>query len=181
MPDFILEGIKGTETEKNLYYALGGESQAHLKYKIYAKKAKEEGFVEIQKLFDTISDNEKAHAEIWFRYLGGAGSTAQNLDASAGGEHFEWSSMYKQFAQTARSEGFPALAELFDKVGAIENEHEQKFRSCLQKLYDGSMFRGSGAETKWICLNCGHIHTGAEPPRLCPVCSHPEGYFKELS
>lgn len=181
MPDFILEGIHGTQTEKNLYFALGGECQAYFKYGEYAKKAKAEGYEEIKQLFSEISENEKAHAEVWFRYLGGLGSTSQNLDAAAGGENYEWSSMYRGFAETARSEGFPALADIFDRVASVEQEHEKRYRSAKEELENGDLYRGSGADTKWICLNCGFIYTGSEPPMRCPLCAHPKGYFKKLA
>lgn len=181
MPDYIIDGIKGTQTEKNLYFALGGESQAHFKYEVYAKKAGEDGFQEIKKIFNEISENEKAHAEIWFRFLGGKGSTRQNLEASAGGEHYEWSEMYKNFANTARKEGFPAVSDMFDKVASVEMEHDKTYRQYINKIDEGTMFKGSGADTKWICLNCGYIYTGAEPPKICPLCSHSQSYFKEYN
>ncbi len=181
MPDFIVEGIKGTDTEKNLYFALGGESQAYFKYGVYAKKASQDGFEEIKNVFKEISENEKAHAEVWFRFLGGKGSTRQNLEAAAGGENYEWAEMYKGFAETARKEGFPSIADMFERVAAVEMQHEKIYRSYIEKLDNGEMFKGSGAETKWICLNCGYIHTGAEPPKICPLCSHPQSYFKEYN
>ena len=179
MPDFTIPGLQGTETEKNLHLALGGESQAYLKYIVYAEKAAKDGYTEIENCFRETAKNERAHAEIWFRYLGGAGTTRQNLDAAAGGENYEWSSMYKTFADTARAEGFPTIAEHFDKTAEVEKAHEAKFRSFAEKLEGDEIFRGSGADTKWVCLNCGHVYTGAEPPALCPLCSHPQGFFKE--
>jgi rubrerythrin len=174
------ENLKGTKTEQNLHTALSGESQAHLRYLWFEKKAKNDGFVSVAELFRETAANEKEHAEIWFRYLGGWSATEKNLEAAAAGEHFEWATMYDEFEKTARAEGFDAIADLFAKVAAIEKSHEQNYQRELKKLQDGKMFDSSSNDTKWICLNCGHVQSGKTPPEICPVCSHPQGYFKQL-
>ena len=171
------EALRGSKTEQNLHTALSGESQAYLRYKWFEEKAKADGFIDVARLFELTAANEKEHAELWFRYLGGYSATEKNLDAAAGGEHFEWETMYADFAKEAREEGFAALALLFDKVASIEKQHEQNYRRAMQQLQDGSVFADSNPETKWICLNCGFVVSGKEPPALCPVCSHPQGYF----
>lgn len=173
------ESLKGTKTEQNLHTALSGESQAYLRYRWFEEKAKNDGYVEIANIFHETADNEKAHAEIWFRYLGGWSSTENNLDAAAGGEHFEWSTMYAEFEQTAREEGFEALAFLFAKVAAIEKQHEERYRKYKDDVKNAECFSSDSTETKWICLNCGHVVVGKEPPKICPVCSHDQGYFKK--
>ena len=171
------EALKGTKTEQNLHTALSGESQAYLRYKWFEKKALADGFTDVAKLFETTAGNEMEHAEIWFRYLGGYSATERNLDPAAGGEHFEWETMYAQFAKEARDEGFEALALLFDKVASIEKQHEQNYRSALEEIKNGTVFSDPNPETKWICLNCGYVVQGNTPPAICPVCSHPQGYF----
>ena len=175
------ESLKGSKTEQNLHTALSGESQAHLRYKWFEKKAKADGFVEIAEIFSETAGNEMEHAEIWFRYLGGWSSTEKNLEAAAGGEHFEWSTMYAEFEQTAREEGFDVIADLFAKVAAIEKMHEDRYNQYLSRVKNGECFTSDSAETKWICLNCGHVAVGKEPPKICPVCSHAQGYFKKQS
>lgn len=171
------EALKGTKTEQNLHTALSGEAQAHLRYKWFEKKAKADGFVAIAKLFEETAGNEKEHAEIWFRYLGGYSSTERNLDAAAGGEHFEWETMYAQFAEEADAEGFDAIAALFRKVASIEKQHEENYRKALGEVRGNQVFSAPDATQKWICLNCGYVIEGKEPPTFCPVCAHPQGYF----
>lgn len=173
------ESLKGSKTEQNLHTALSGESQAYLRYKWFEKKAEADGFVEIADIFHETAGNEMEHAEIWFRYLGGWSSTEKNLEAAAGGEHFEWSTMYAEFEQTAREEGYDVIADLFAKVAAIEKMHENRYRQYLTHVKNGACFISDSAETKWICLNCGHVAVGQEPPKICPVCSHAQGYFKK--
>ena len=172
------ERLRGTKTEQNLHTALSGESQAYLRYKWFEKKAKTDGFVEIADIFCETAENERAHAEIWFRYLGGWSSTEKNLDAAAGGEHFEWETMYAEFEQTAREEGFDTIAELFAMVAKIEKSHEERYLQYLSDVKEAKNFSSDTSE-KWICLNCGHVVEGKEPPKICPVCSHPRGYFKK--
>lgn len=174
---FSLKGISGTKTEQNLHTALSAESQAYLRYKWFEKKAKNDGYAAIAELFCKTADNEKEHAEIWFRHLGGWSNTESNLETAAAGENFEWSTMYDDFEKTARAEGLDAIADLFSRVAKIERSHEENYRRELEKLKSGTEFYASSSETKWICLNCGHVATGNEPPEVCPVCSHPKGYF----
>ncbi len=172
------EKLKGTKTEQNLHTALSGESQAYLRYKWFEAKAKKDGYVDVANIFCETAQNEKEHAEIWFNYLGGLSDTERNLEAAAGGEHFEWESMYSQFAKEAREEGFESLALLFDRVASIEKFHESRYLCQQNKIKNGEMFKSSNSRTKWICLNCGYIVEGEEPPAVCPTCMHPKGYFK---
>ena len=174
-----VENLKGTKTETNLHTALSGESQAYLRYKWFEAKAKEDGFVEISRIFAETADNELEHAEIWFKFLGGWSSTENNLNAAAGGEHFEWSTMYAQFAAEAREEGFEPIAQIFDRVASVEKAHEERYVSSLETGKKGECFTSDSPQTKWICLNCGYVVTAKEPPKLCPACSHPQGYFKK--
>ena len=176
-PGVDVERLKGTKTEQNLHTALSGESQAYLRYKWFEEKAKNDGYVEIANLFRDTAANEKEHAEIWFRYLGGYSATERNLDAAAGGEHFEWATMYAEFATDARREGFEVIADLFERVASIEKQHEENYRKKLQDIKNGEVFKSSNPATRWICLNCGYVVTAAEPPALCPTCQHPRGYF----
>ena len=173
------ENLKGTKTEQNLHTALSGESQAYLRYKWFEKKAKADGYVGISRLFSETAANEMEHAEIWFRYLGGYGGTERNLDAAAGGEHFEWETMYAQFAAEARSEGFDVIADLFDRIASVEKQHEQNYRHALDAVKNGTVFHAEDEEARWICLNCGFVVKGKEPPAFCPACAHPRGYFEK--
>ncbi len=175
------ERLKGTKTEQNLHTALSGESQAYLRYKWFEKKAKQDGFVEIAQIFCETAENEREHAEIWFKYLGGWSSTENNLATAAEGENFEWTSMYAQFAEDARAEGFDFLAGLFERVGSIEKMHEERYEQYRATVQEGTVFESDNAQQKWICLNCGYVMTGKKPPMACPVCQHPQGYFKAQS
>lgn len=175
----ILEKLKGTKTEENLHTALSAESQAYLRYLWFSKKAKQDGYVDISRNFEEIANNEKEHAEIWFKYLGGWSSTEKNLDTAANGEHFEWDTMYFEFAETARKEGLDAIAFLFDKIADIEKTHEVKYATMRDSVKEGTVFTSDDANQKWICLNCGYVVSGKEPPKICPACSHPQGYFKK--
>jgi rubrerythrin len=176
-----VESLKGTKTETNLHTALSGESQAYLRYKWFEAKAKDDGFVEISRIFAETADNEKEHAEIWFKLLGGWSSTENNLNAAAGGEHFEWNTMYAEFAKEAREEGFEPIAQLFDRIASVEKAHEERYVEYLNKVRAGECFTSNSEQTKWICLNCGYVVTAKEPPKICPACSHPQGYFKKNS
>ena len=167
----------GTKTEKNLQEAFSGESQARNKYTYFASVAKKEGYEQIAALFLKTADNEKEHAKMWFKELMGIGDTTANLGAAADGENYEWTQMYKEYAETARQEGLDNIADLFEKVGDIEKEHESRFKLFVNKLTDGSLFTSCG-ETVWLCRNCGHIHCGSTPPEYCPVCRKPQGYFQ---
>ena len=169
--------LKGSKTEANLWKAFAGESMARNKYTYFASKAKKEGFEQIAAIFEETAGNEKEHAKLWFKELGGIGDTAANLKAAAAGENEEWTQMYKEMAETAREEGFEKLAFLFDGVGKIEKEHEERYRKLLSNLKEGKVFERSEKKV-WICANCGHIHFGEKAPEVCPVCDHPKAYFR---
>ena len=167
----------GTQTEKNLWEAFAGESQARNKYTYFASVAKKQGFEQIAALFLKTADNEKEHAKLWFKELDGIGDTAQNLAAAADGENFEWTDMYEEFAKTAQEEGFPELARRFRMVGAIEKHHEERYRALLHNVETAAVFAKSEIQI-WECRNCGHIVVGEKAPAVCPVCNHPQSYFE---
>ncbi len=169
--------LKGSKTEKNLWEAFSGESQARNKYNYFASAAKKEGYEQIGAFFDQTANNEKEHAKLWFKALGGIGNTAQNLKAAAEGEHYEWTSMYAEFAKTAAEEGFMELAEQFEGVAAIEKTHETRYLRLLQNIENKEVF-AKGEIIVWECRNCGHFHTGKTAPKICPICAHPESYFE---
>ena len=170
---------KGSRTEENLRTAFAGESQAHTKYLYYASKASKDGYVQIGKMFEETARNEKEHAKIWFKLLhdGGVPSTEENLADAAAGENYEWTDMYAGFAKTAREEGFDEIAFLFEKVGAIEKTHEERYRKLLKNIQDDVVFSRDG-DVIWECSNCGHIVIGKKAPEVCPVCNHPKSYFQ---
>ena len=169
----------GTETEKNLRNAFSGESEARNKYTYFASVAKKEGYEQIAALFRDTADNEKEHAKMWFKLLNGGeiGTTAENLNAAADGENYEWTDMYAEFAKIAKEEGFDHIAYLFEEVGKIEKEHEERYRKLLVNVKDGLVFSREG-DRIWQCRNCGHIVIGKEAPKVCPVCNHPQSYFE---
>ena len=169
--------LKGTKTEANLKAAFAGESQARNKYTYFASKAKKDGYAQIAALFEETANNEKEHAKIWYKLLNdGIGSTEENLQEAANGENYEWTDMYVSFAKEAREEGFGHIADLFEGV-AIEKEHEARYKKLLENLKTDAVFSKDG-DTIWQCSNCGHIHIGKKAPDVCPVCSHPQGYFQ---
>lgn len=168
---------KGTQTEKNLEAAFAGESQARNKYTYFASVAKKEGYEQISSIFLKTADNEKEHAKMWFKELQGIGNTAQNLDAAANGENYEWTDMYEEFAKTAEAEGFKELAEKFRMVGEIEKRHEERYRTLLKNVETAEVFKKSRVKV-WECRNCGHIVVGTNAPEVCPVCAHPQSYFE---
>ena len=169
--------LKGSRTESNLWKAFAGESEARNKYTYFASKAKKDGFVQISKLFEETANNEKEHAKIWFKLLGGIGTTEENLLSAAEGENYEWTDMYAEFAKVAREEGFDDIAALFEGVAQIEKEHEERYRKLLANIEGGLVFSREG-DMIWECLNCGHIHIGKEAPEVCPVCAHPKAHFQ---
>ena len=177
-----MENLKGTKTEQNLREAFAGESQARNKYTYYASKAKKEGYEQIAALFTETANNEKEHAKIWFKLLheGDIPDTATNLKDAAEGENYEWTDMYDRFAKEAKEEGFDRIAYLFEAVGKIEKEHEERYKKLLENLENGLVFSRDG-DTIWQCANCGHIHIGKQAPQVCPVCSHPQAYFQILA
>ena len=174
-----MENIKGTQTEKNLQTAFAGESQARNKYTYFASKARKEGYNQIADIFEETAGNEKEHAKIWFKLLNGGEvpDTIANLEAAAAGENYEWTDMYAGFAETAKAEGFPRIAALFEMVGKIEKEHEARYLKLLENVKEGVVFSRDG-DMIWQCANCGHIVVGKKAPEICPVCNHPQSYFQ---
>ena len=171
--------LKGTKTEKNLMEAFAGESQARNKYTYFASKAKKEGYEQIAAIFQETADNEKEHAKLWFKLLHGGvvPSTMENLKAAAEGENFEWTDMYDRMAKEAREEGFNQIAYLFEEVGKIEKEHEERYLKLLANVEGGLVFSREG-DAIWKCRNCGHIVVGKQAPEVCPVCDHAQAYFE---
>lgn len=169
--------LKGTKTLKNLETAFAGESQARNKYTYFASKAKKEGYVQIANIFEETAANEKEHAELWFKAMGGIGTTLENLKAAAAGENYEWTDMYKTFAKEAREEGFIDLARQFEMVGAIEKEHEARYKKLAANVKEGKVFK-KAAKVTWQCSNCGHQIVSTKAPQECPVCHHPQSYFQ---
>ena len=173
--------LKGTKTEQNLLNAFAGESMARNKYTYYASKAKKEGYEQIANFFLETANNEKEHAKIWFKLLHqGIPNTIENLKDAANGENYEWTDMYSQMAKDAREEGFEHIAKLFEEVGKIEKEHEERYLALLKNIEDGKVFE-KDEEVVWQCANCGHIHTDKNAPNVCPVCAHPQAYFQVLA
>jgi rubrerythrin len=174
-----MANLKGTKTEKNLAEAFAGESQARNKYTYFASRARKDGYEQIAAIFEETAGNEKEHAKIWFKLLcgGDVPGTAENLEAAAAGENGEWTDMYKRMAADAREEGFSDIALLFDSVGAIEKEHEERYLKLLHNIKDGSAF-AKKTKSVWICRNCGHIVDSEKAPDTCPVCAHPQAYFE---
>ena len=167
----------GTQTEKNLQTAFAGESQARNKYTYFASVAKKEGYEQISAMFQKTADNEKEHAKMWFKELEGIGNTDANLKAAAEGENYEWTDMYKEFAETAEKEGFKELAAKFRLVAEIEKHHEERYRALLKNVETAEVFAKSEVKV-WECRNCGHIIVGTKAPEICPVCAHPKSYFE---
>ena len=171
--------LKGSKTESNLMAAFAGESQARNKYTYYASKARKEGYEQIAAIFEETAANEKEHAKLWFKLLhdGEIPTTTENLKDAADGENYEWTDMYAGFAKTAKEEGFTKIAYLFEEVGKIEKEHEERYRKLLENVEDGLVFSRDGDKI-WKCRNCGHIVIGKEAPGVCPVCAHPQSFFE---
>ena len=171
--------LKGSKTEQNLMTAFAGESQARNKYTFFASQAKKDGYEQIAAIFQETADNEKEHAKLWFKLLNGGaiGSTEENLKSAAAGENYEWTDMYAEFAKTAKEEGFARIAYLFEEVGKIEKEHEERYLKLLENVKDGKVFE-AGEVKIWKCRNCGHIVVGTSAPEVCPVCNHPKAFFE---
>ena len=171
--------LKGSKTEANLQAAFAGESQATNKYTYFASKAKKDGYMQIAAIFEETAKNEREHAKMWYKLLNGGeiSGTEENLRMAAAGENYEWTDMYKDFAKTAREEGFDEIARLFDGVAAIEAEHEKRYLALLDNVKGGVVFSRDG-DVIWQCSNCGHICIGKQAPEVCPVCSHPKSYFQ---
>jgi len=170
--------LKGSKTEANLMAAFAGESMARNKYDYYASKAKKDGYVQIAELFEETARKEKEHAKLWFKLLhDGIGPTDANLQDAADGENYEWTDMYAGFAKVAEEEGFTEIARLFRGVAAIEKEHEERYLKLLANVKGGVVFSRDG-DAIWHCGNCGHIVIAKEAPEICPVCDHPQSYFR---
>ena len=171
--------LKGSKTEQNLMTAFAGESQARNKYTFFASQAKKDGYEQIAAIFQETADNEKEHAKLWFKLLNGGaiGSTEENLKSAAVGENYEWTEMYAEFAKTAKEEGFARIAYLFEEVGKIEKEHEERYLKLLENVKEGKVFE-AGEVKIWKCRNCGHIVVGTSAPEVCPVCNHPKAFFE---
>jgi rubrerythrin len=188
-----MKRIKGTETEKNLLASFAGESQARNRYAYFASAAKKEGFIQVANIFTETADNEKEHAKRMFKFLEGGtaeitaaypagkiGDTAKNLEASAAGEHEEWTDLYPSFAKTAKKEGFDKVAEMYEAISVAEKQHEKRYRALLDNIKKGSVWKKDKA-ILWRCDNCGYIHEGQEPPELCLACAHPKKFFEVLA
>ena len=169
--------LKGSKTEQNLMAAFAGESQARNKYDYYASKAKKDGYEQISAIFKETANNEKEHAKLWFKLFHGINDTLDNLLDAAAGENYEWTEMYKQFAQVADEEGFHDIAEKFRGVAEIEKTHEERYNKLAAAVKGGEVFVKL-EENVWVCRNCGHIHVGKQAPEVCPVCAHPRAYFE---
>jgi len=169
--------LKGTETEKNLWKAFAGESQARNKYTYFASQAKKDGFQQIAGIFEETADDEKEHAKRAYKFLDEFGDTEKNLETAAGGENYEWAEMYPEFEKVAREEGFDKIADFFAAVAEVEKEHEERYRALLKQVKEGRVFKRD-KKVRWHCRNCGYIHTGNEPPKVCPACVHPKAFYE---
>ncbi len=171
--------LKGSKTEQNLMTAFAGESMARNKYNYFASQAKKDGYVQISEIFEETAANEKEHAKMWYKLLNGGSisGTIENLAAAAAGENEEWTQMYAEFAEVAKEEGFDDIAALFAGVALVEREHEERYLKLLANVKEGKVFKAE-EEVKWHCGNCGHVVVGAEAPEVCPVCAHPQSYFR---
>ncbi|HEY8393051.1 MAG TPA: rubrerythrin family protein [Capillibacterium sp.] len=187
-----MKSIKGTRTEKNVLTAFAGESQARNRYTFYASQARKEGYVEIAEIFEETANQEKEHAKRLFKFLEGGeaeiqagfpagkiGNTAENLEAAAAGENFEWTKMYPEYAKIAREEGFEEIAKAMEAIAVSEKNHERRFKERLANVQAGTVFKKEQS-IKWICRNCGYVHEGTSAPEVCPACAHPQAYFAPL-
>jgi len=173
-----MNNLKGTKTEANLMAAFSGESMAFTKYNYYSSKARKDGYEQIGNIFAETAGNEKEHAKLWYKLLhNGIGTTDENLQAAAEGEHYEWTEMYHEFARVAREEGFEDIAKQFDGVAAVEKLHEERYLKLLANVKGKLVFTKDG-DAIWQCLNCGHVEIGKTAPEICPVCQHPQSYFQ---
>lgn len=172
-----MKDLTGTKTLENLKTAFAGESMARNKYTYYASKAKKDGYVQIQHIFEETADNEKEHAKLWFKLFQGVGDTYDNLLDAAAGENEEWTVMYKEMAATAREEGFDEIAQIMEGVAEIEREHEKRYLKLAQNIKEETVFAKEDVVI-WQCRNCGHIYVGKQAPEVCPVCNHPQAHFQ---
>ncbi len=189
----MAKSIKGTQTEKNLLAAFAGESQARNRYTYFASAARKEGFEQIANIFTETAENEKEHAKVFFKYLEGgdveivaaypAGmikDTKSNLEAAAAGENMEWTTIYADFSKTARAEDFPEIARSFEQIAKVEKSHESRYRKLVNNVANGEVFKKKTA-VKWHCINCGYVFEGAEAPKECPACKHPQAFYELLA
>ena len=179
MANQIQSALTGTKTEQNLMTALDGESKAHTKYMLYSQRAKQEGYYDIARTWDEIAGQEKEHAELWLEYLDEIGDTRDNLELAAAGEEYEYESMYPEFARIAREEGFPEIAEKFERVGQIEQDHMAQYEKHSEDMIKDRIYEGS-AETDWKCTNCGYRTKGNCPPERCPVCCYDKCHIRKM-
>lgn len=188
-----MPSLKGTKTEKNLLTAFAGESQARNRYSYFASKARKDGFIQIADIFEETANQEKEHAKRLFKFLEGSeveiqaafpagiiGSTTENLKAAAGGEHYEWETMYPEFAKVAGEEGFDVIAQVFEAIAVAEKQHEKRYLGLLKNVEAGSVFK-KDKKVVWRCRNCGYLHEGNEAPDVCPACDHPQAHFELLA
>lgn len=171
--------FKGSKTEANLMTAFAGESQARNKYTYFASQARKDGYEQIAAIFEETARNEKEHAKIWFKYLhnGTIPATDKSLQEAINGEHYEWTEMYKQFAQTAEEEGFTEISNVMKLIASVEKSHEERYQKLLNNLKENIVFK-CDEEVVWVCRNCGYIHVGKEAPAKCPACRHPQSFFE---
>ncbi len=189
----MIKSLKGTQTEKNLLTAFAGESQARNRYTYFASAARKAGYEQIADIFLETAENEKEHAKVFFKYLEGGeamvtssypagiiGDTLTNLREAASGENMEWTTIYAEFARTAKKEGFPRIAKSFDEISKVERFHEARYRKLIANLSGKRVFKKDGT-VKWHCRNCGYVHEGASAPKVCPACLHPQAYYEVLA
>ena len=187
-----MSSLKGTKTEKNLLKSFAGESQARNRYTFFASKALKEGYVQIALIFEETANQEKEHAKRFFNFLEGGeleitagfpagvvGTTVENLEAAAGGEHFEWATLYPEFAKTAREEGFEAIAKVWESIAIAEKQHEKRYKDLMANIRAKKVFKRAESVV-WRCTNCGYLHEGTKAPEVCPACAHPQSYFELL-
>ena len=187
-----MPGLKGTQTEKNLMAAFAGESQARNRYTYFSSKAKKEGFVQIANIFEETANQEREHAKRFFKFLEGGeveitaafpagviGTTAENLEAAAGGEHHEWETLYPGFAKIAREEDFPKVADALKTISVAEKQHERRYLALLENIKNDAVFK-KDKPVVWRCINCGYLHEGIEAPGVCLACLHPQAHFELL-
>lgn len=174
-----VKNLKGSKTEENLKKAFAGESQARNKYTYFASVARREGYEQIAAIFEETADNEKEHAKMALKFLEGIGDTEKNLEEAIKGENYEWTTMYREFEEVAREEGFDEIAAFFKEVAEVEEAHEKRYRALLENLHNGEVFKKE-KPVKWKCRNCGYIHEGTEAPEVCPACKHPQAYYELL-
>ena len=187
------KSLKGTKTEKNLLASFAGESQARNRYTYFASAARKEGYEQIANIFIETSENEKEHAKVFFKHLEGGdveitatypagmiNNTKANLEAAAAGENLEWTKLYSDFARIAKDEGFPEVANSFEQIAKVEKFHESRYRRLINNIANGTVFKKT-SPVKWHCINCGYVFEGAEAPKECPACAHPQAYYEVLA